>query len=159
MPKQKITIWNTAIDSDNGLSSGAHTSEADAWGKVILSFTETDEELVKADEFIAAGNFDGLRDYLSSLIEKYESTDSYAIKKQELPTDLPAHSDERVSENENQYGVTVTADVTAETPGEAPRGFIKDLGITREAALGLSFHVSNLKSGEKWELAADGKLE
>jgi hypothetical protein len=159
MPKQTVTIWSAAIDNDCGLYSGAHTSEADAWIEVVSSFAETDEERAMANEFIAAGNFGGLRDYVGSLIEKYNSIDSYTIEKQELIIDLPEQTDKGVSEDENVYGVTITADVTADIPGEAPRAFIEDLGICRETALALIFHVSNLKSGEKWELDVDGNLE
>jgi hypothetical protein len=53
------------------------------------------------------------------------------------------------SHNAHEYGVTVTADVTATRPDKAARAFIESLGI--QNADGLTFNVEHLQTGQKWE--------
>ncbi len=53
--------------------------------------------------------------------------------------------------SDNEFGVTVTVDVTADYPGDAPRACIEYLGVTQGVAPTLTFHVSSLELGGKWE--------
>lgn len=55
--------------------------------------------------------------------------------------------------------MTVTVDVTADYPGDAPLACIEDLGVTHKVARTLTFQVSNLESGGKWEMESVGNLK
>ncbi len=150
MPQHTITVWSVAIDSDNPLSSSVRTSEACAWSEVVTHFVSKTEETKKAFELIEAGDFDGLREFVSSIIEKYHLIDSYTVDKHELTIEVPWPSDEGVSDDEHDYGVTVPADVKADSPDGAVKEFVKSLQIGNTE--GLTYHVSNLKTGEYVEI-------
>jgi len=98
-----------------------------------------------AAEFIGSCDTDGLRNYVSKLIGQYASVDSYSVDKHEITVQVPWPSDADVSEDEREYGVTVTADVKADSPREALGEFVKSLQIGNSD--GLTFLVSNLKTG------------
>jgi hypothetical protein len=53
------------------------------------------------------------------------------------------------SDDPREYGVTVTADVSADSPQESTEAFIEELGIQNPE--GLTFHVEHLHTGQKWE--------
>ncbi len=129
MPQHAITIWSVAIDSGNPLSSSACTSEARAWSDVVTHFASKTEENKRAFELIEASDFDGLRDFVSSIIEKYHLIDSYTVDRHELTVEVPRPSDKGVFDDEHDYGVTVTADVKADSPDGAAKEFVKSLQI------------------------------
>jgi hypothetical protein len=155
----KTKVWVAVIDGIDGLEPTVHTSMADAYAAAAKYYTETDEEKAKANAFIKSGDFRGLSKYLNELRDAGKPGDHFCVRGQETTVEVPDPTDEGVSEDEDQYGVTVTLPVKAWYPGEVPETFIKCLGISRDTAhtYGLTFHVSNLFSGDKWELDVDGK--
>jgi hypothetical protein len=151
MRQVKIKVWAVAIKGDVPLNPTVHTCEGCALNEVVAYFAETPEEHEKAFEFLEANNFDGLRVFVAELKQRNHPNDHYSLTKQEITVEVPWPSDEGVSQDEQEYGVSVTADVRADSPNEAAREFVKTLQIGNTG--GLTFQVSNLKTGDYEEIS------
>ena len=73
-----------------------------------------------------------------------DKQDYLASRKAVIPSDGGLFSDDP-----REYGVTVTADVTADSPQDSTEAFIEQLGIHNPE--GLTFHVEHLQTGQTWE--------
>ncbi len=105
-----------------------------------------------ASQLLDAGDIEGVRNLILSVRDWFRTVDDYTVDKHELTIDVPELSDEGVSECERDYAVTVTVDVQADSPREAAKEFVKELQIGDTG--GLTYHVSNLKTGAREEIAA-----
>jgi hypothetical protein len=149
MRTTKVKVWATVIDGDFNLEPTVYTSKPDAYASFVEHYATNEEQRSKAKALIDSGDFDGLCKYLNQLRES-NSVDDFGVNEQEITVEVPDPSDEGVSEDERDHGVTVTADVKADSPEEAAIKFVKYLQIGNPDAL--TFHVSNLKTGAYTEI-------
>jgi hypothetical protein len=163
MPKHKIKVWSTCIDRDAPLSSQVFTSENEAWSSVIAFYLQPvsgddeayfNEESEKAHALLDAGDIEGLRALISEIRQETRLQDDYTVDDHEIEVDLPWPSDECVSISDDQrdWNVSVSADVIADSATDATQEFVKELQIGNTD--GLTYHVSNLKTGEYVEIDA-----
>jgi hypothetical protein len=151
-----IAAWTAISDDDNGHRVTVHGSELAAWQAIKNRFCKYAHEKPLFDKHIAAGTFAELKDWLQTQLSK-GGIDSYSVEKHFLQIDdanspvSDKPNDAGVSDDPNAYGVSITVDVrSSDGPEGAKAEFIKDTGISNTEAL--TYHVSNLKTGEQWEL-------